>query len=186
MKQRLLFELLYLKRDPPWDSGISPPELIQYLHTKEPGRALDLGCGTGTNAINIARKGWEVVAVDLSYLAIRLAQKKATDAGTSVTFKRGDVTQLDWIEDPFDLILDIGCFHALSPAERIRYSRQVKRLSIPGTDLLLYSFLNEEISPSFLRSTFTPEFEITSADRGVDQATSGQESIWVSLKRMNK
>ena len=73
MIRNLLFELRYLLGDTPWDTEISPPELINFLETHPPGRALDLGCGTGTNALTISSYGWEVIAVDASHLAIRRA-----------------------------------------------------------------------------------------------------------------
>jgi len=65
MIRRLLFELRYLREKTPWDTGISPPELLKYLAESSPGHALDLGCGTGTNAITITKHGWQVVGVDL-------------------------------------------------------------------------------------------------------------------------
>jgi cyclopropane fatty-acyl-phospholipid synthase-like methyltransferase len=186
MMQRLFFELKYLLSSPPWDSGESPPELIQYLAVHGPGRALDLGCGTGTNSIEMASMGWEVIGVDLSHLAIRRARRKARQAGVKIDFKRGDVTQLDWIETPFDLILDIGCLHALSPQGRMRYARNVKRLTSPGARYLLYSFLSEELTVQSLQAYFSPEFDPISTEFGVDQAASGRQSVWLKFQRIDR
>jgi cyclopropane fatty-acyl-phospholipid synthase-like methyltransferase len=183
--QRLFFELQYLKRDPPWDSGISPPELIQYLAEHEPGRALDLGCGTGTNSIEMAGRGWEVIGIDLSHLAIRSARRKARQAELKINFKRGDVTRLEWIETPFTLILDIGCLHALSASGRKRYAQHVKRLTIPGSDYLLYSFLSEEFTVQSIQMAFSPEFDLISTEYGIDQAASGRQSVWLKFQRAN-
>jgi methylase of polypeptide subunit release factors len=63
--RKLFFNLWYF-RDPPWDTGISPPELIDFINSNPPGKALDIGCGTGTNAIRLAKEGWRVTGVDFA------------------------------------------------------------------------------------------------------------------------
>ena len=77
------FDLRYLLDQPPWDTEITPPEVVELVEGEgpSPGRALDLGCGTGTNCVYLARHGWEVVGVDFSVLAIRPARRKARRAG---------------------------------------------------------------------------------------------------------
>ena len=181
--QRFFFELKYLAGNPPWDTGISPPELLAYLQEHQSGRSLDLGCGTGTNAITMAAKGWEVVGVDLSYLAIWAARRKARKNGWDILFKRGDVTQLNWIEIPFDLILDIGCYHALSTPGRMRYSQQAKRLSVADAGYLLYTFLSESLTISSIQSDFSPEFNLVSVEHGTDTSASGRQSAWLQFQR---
>ena len=106
MIRRLLFELRYLREKTPWDTGISPPELLKYLAESSPGYALDLGCGTGTNAITMTQRGWQVVGVDLSALAIRTARRNAHQAGFEIDFRQEDVTRLASIKGPFDFALD--------------------------------------------------------------------------------
>jgi cyclopropane fatty-acyl-phospholipid synthase-like methyltransferase len=54
---------------PPWDTGVSPPELLAHLDVHAPGRALDIGCGTGTNAITMAQHGWQVTGMDFAVKA---------------------------------------------------------------------------------------------------------------------
>src|SRR5438132_11612963 len=61
------FQLAYLVGFKPWDSGVPPPELVEVVEgpqALEPGRALDLGCGTGTNCIYLAEHGWDATGVD--------------------------------------------------------------------------------------------------------------------------
>ncbi len=142
MLQKLFFHLMYWRK-PPWDTGISPPELIAFMQNHPPGRALDLGCGTGTNVITLSKAGWEAVGVDFVGKAVRKARQKARQAGIQASFFTDDVTQLNQIEGRFDLILDMGCFHSLPPNDRPAYIENVERLLAPRGTYLLYAFLKE-------------------------------------------
>lgn len=86
------------------------------------GRALDPGCGSGTNVIYLAQHGWKATGVDFSPVAIQQARQKAKDT-PGATFIEGDVSQLSrlGIDGPFDLVLDIGCFHGLPAHARQAY-----------------------------------------------------------------
>ncbi|GHJ96304.1 hypothetical protein SNE510_58230 [Streptomyces sp. NE5-10] len=82
------------------------------LGAPAPGRALELGCGTGTNAVYLARHGWRVAAVDLVDRAVRQAREKAAAAGADVTVLHGDATRLDEVDvpGPYDLFFDLSCY----------------------------------------------------------------------------
>jgi len=140
MLRKLFFNLWYF-RAPPWDTGISPPELINFINHTPPGRALDLGCGSGTNVITLVQHGWQATGIDFAPRAIQIAESKAKQAGVTASLSIGDVTQLDSIPGPFDLILDIGCFHTLPEIGKTRYLNHVKRLLAPDGTYLLYGFL---------------------------------------------
>lgn len=192
MIQRLTFEISYLLSNSPWDTGISPKELLHFLETNPPGRALDLGCGTGTNAISIAQYGWEVVGVDLSSLAIWRARRKSLKAGTDITFCRGDVTKLDHLTGPFDLVLDIGCFHAIPVERRKAYEENLRRLLKPRGAFLLYTWMNidETIRPSApseaeIRGLFDTTMEVVTIEHGIDTA-GGHTSAWFTLRRKDR
>jgi SAM-dependent methyltransferase len=139
---RLRFELRYWTGDAPWDSGVTPPEVVAFLQRTPPGRALDLGCGTGTNAITLAQRGWQVTAIDFSAEALRRARRKARQAHASIRFLRRDVTRLDDLPGPFDFALDLGCFHSLEPVGRSRYASSLTRLLRPGGVFMLYAFID--------------------------------------------
>ncbi len=139
--QRIRFFFRYLLKDTPWDTGISPPELMDFIAAHAPGRALDMGCGTGTNAITLAQHGWEVHAIDFAAPAIRTARRKAQRAGVQVHFYHRSVTQTADLPAPFDLVLDIGCYHALSRPDQRAYAHNLARLLAPGGTLLLYAHL---------------------------------------------
>jgi SAM-dependent methyltransferase len=137
--RRLKFNLWYYRsHPPPWDTGITPPELAEFIASHPPGCALDLGCGTGTNLITLARHGWQVTGVDYAWSAIRFAQHKAHQAGIEADLRVDNVTRLHGIHGPFNLILDIGCFHNLSPEARPAYLGHVEQLLDPSGTYLLY------------------------------------------------
>jgi 2-polyprenyl-3-methyl-5-hydroxy-6-metoxy-1,4-benzoquinol methylase len=142
--KRLSFYLKYLG-NPPWDTGISPPELVDFIHSRPAGRALDLGCGTGTNSLTLAQAGWQVTAVDFVSRAVKTARRKAEQAGVKIDFRVQDVTRLDNTKGPYDLILDIGCFHSLSQPSKQAYMDHISRLIAPQGAYLLYAFIDQGI-----------------------------------------
>lgn len=129
---------------PPWDTNQSPPELLAFIQNHPPGRALDLGCGTGTNAIELARHGWQVTGVDFINQALEKARMKAEQSAVQVTFLQDDVTRLIDVQAYFDLILDIGCFHSIRQKDRVRYLENIYRLLAEGGTYLLYAFTTED------------------------------------------
>ena len=137
MLRRLRFAWTYLRR-PPWDSGITPPELYEFIASHPPGRAIDLGCGTGTNVLALAPNGWHVTGVAFIPKAIRIAKRKVKQARENADLRGGDVTRLDDIAGPFDLALDIGCFHGVN--DKPAYLDELDRLLAPGGHWLMYGF----------------------------------------------
>ena len=135
---------LWYFRKPPWDSGISPPELLLFIHENPPGRALDLGCGTGTNTITLARQGWEVTGIDFALRAIRDARRKAVEADVQVNFLVGDATSLKGVSGTFTLILDIGCYHSLPPNRQMAYQDNLEKFLSHGGSFLLYTFRKDK------------------------------------------
>ena len=134
------YNLIYLGH-PPWDTGVSPPELLAFLKAHHPGRVLDVGCGTGTNLLTLAEHGWQVVGIDLAWLSVLRARKKLRQAGYKYRVIHGDVTSHLAFKDKFDLILDIGCYHSLSKPGRARYRQNLRSwLNFDGV-YLLYAHL---------------------------------------------
>lgn len=140
-KGRLKFEWRYWRGQTPWDTNITPPEVMAFISEFSPGRALDLGCGTGTNAITLARNGWQVTGVDFSPKAIRTARRKAKAAGLDIDFYTADVADLSMLTEPYDYVLDIGCLFTISEKDRIAYADALARLLLPKGSYMLYAWL---------------------------------------------
>src|SRR5207237_5284469 len=161
---------------PPWDTGITPPEVERFVASHPPGRAIDLGCGTGTNVVYLARHGWDAAGVDFAGRAIAKARRRARDAGVPCTLAVGDVTRLS-VAGPFDLALDIGCLHSIAASGRAAYAAGLARVVRSGGTCLLYAFapggpavgLNAEA----VRATFADAFEVVSIEAG-----RGRPSSW--------
>jgi SAM-dependent methyltransferase len=114
----LSYHLLYRLGFTPWDNAPGPRVLDRVLAGDSAGagrRALDVGCGKGRDAIHLAKKGWEVTAVDLEERAIGKARERAAEAGADVHWVVGDVTQIGTLAAPpgYSLIYDLGCIHGL-------------------------------------------------------------------------
>ncbi|WP_182909541.1 cyclopropane-fatty-acyl-phospholipid synthase family protein [Microbispora sp. H13382] len=148
---RRALEEYYRAGKPPWDTGVTPPELVALIEGRgegegdgvlPPGRALELGCGTGTNAVYLARHGWEVVAVDLVERAVEQAREKADAAGVAVRLLHGDATRLDELDapGPFDLFFDLSCYCGIPPHRRDAYAAGLTRRAAPGARLLMFGY----------------------------------------------
>ena len=188
MLRRFWFNLSYFQR-PRWDTGISPPELIEFIQQHTPGRALDLGCGTGTNVITLAKHGWQVTGVDFAPRAIKIARKKARQNNATVDFHLGDVTHLDQIIGSFDLILDIGCFHSLSTKGRRGYISTINRLLSPSGTYLLYVFFKssqEELGPGVTEADIDgmrSYFQLVKREDGSEHGE--RPSAWLTYQKTN-
>jgi cyclopropane fatty-acyl-phospholipid synthase-like methyltransferase len=130
MVGKLFFTIRYWLNNPPWDTGITPPEVYEFLKNHSPGRALDLGCGTGTNVLTIASHGWQTTGVDYIPKAIRTARKKADRIGLGdcAKFLMADVLSYQPQDERYDLILDIGCFHSFRNEDVKQYTKNISSL----------------------------------------------------------
>jgi len=142
--RRLSFEHWYWLGRTPWDTGISPPELLEFIETHKPGRVIDLGCGTGTNVVTLARAGWQVTGIDFASRAIRKAKRKVADAGVQADLYVRDATFLHDINGPFELAFDLGCFHGVLHFRRAKYLEELDRILARGGYWLLYAFLKAD------------------------------------------
>lgn len=115
--------------------GTSPDESLATWVSDgliRPGRALELGCGNGRNAIFLARQGFSVEGIDYSKTAIEWARDRITEAGVSVLLRHQSVFELKLEDGTYDLVYDSGCFHHIAPHRRSRYVERVVNALKPG------------------------------------------------------
>lgn len=173
----LFYRFAYLVGFKPWDTGVSPPELMALVEGHDrlpPGKALDLGSGTGTNAIYLAQHGWDVTAIDFTPQPVRIARRKAEAAGAEPRFLVGDVTKLDGmgIGGGYSLFFDLGCYHSIPEAGRDGYARGVTAAAALGAIFLLFGFAPRQMrfGPS---GTTRQELEARFSAWTVEEATRG-------------
>jgi len=180
--QRIRFNLTYLSK-PKWDTGVPAPEIIRYISGKTPGNAIDLGCGTGTNLLYLAQHGWAITGLDFAPLAIERAKKKLIKFQNTLFV--ADVTKLSNYELPglYDLGLDMGCFHNLSEAGRLRYVEGLEKWIKSNGVFMVYAFqpkINKEkgISKADMIAYFNTNFDLINYEQG-----QGRPSAWYYFKK---
>jgi SAM-dependent methyltransferase len=190
------FEERYQSGDTPWDHGLVDCNLVDVLSKNEIHRcrALDIGCGSGENAIWLAQQGFKMVACDLSPTAIRQAEDKLSTTGSEVNFLVADFLTDLIPAAPFGFVFDRGCLHSMEDeGKRKRFVEKVSGLlEERGQWLSLVGNADEgerEIGPpqltaSELVSVVEPYFEIRSLHSGFfgsDQEVPPR--AWICLMR---
>ncbi|MBI5293549.1 MAG: class I SAM-dependent methyltransferase [Chloroflexi bacterium] len=127
---RWFYELLCGRFRAPWDLG-PRKELVEVVESGriQPCRAIDLGCGTASNAIFLAQHGFDVTGTDYSPAAIALCQQRGAAAGVTVNWIEDDLTELRHVRRPFDFLVDWGVYDDLSLPDRRAYLRNVLPLT---------------------------------------------------------
>jgi len=142
------------------------------------GAALDLGTGPGTQAMQLAQRGFAVTAVDISEAAIRLAREKAEAQGLTIAWQQDDVLATR-LSGPFDLIFDRGCFHVLPPERRPDYASTIAGLLKPGGFFFLKCFSHlqpgtqgpHRFTPEQIHEIFGSQLQVQSIEETVYQGT---------------
>ncbi|MGX7828483.1 class I SAM-dependent methyltransferase [Actinokineospora sp. 24-640] len=184
------YDLAYKVGYAPWDSGPIMPELVDLIEGPDrlaPGRAVDLGCGTGTKSVYLAQHGWTVTGVDMSPEAVKKAMAKAAESEVDVRF-----LQCDLLDDPaaaiggeFDFLLDFGCAHSLRDEAKARYAEGIAGLAAPGATLVLYAFTKGPLSvrPAEVDAAFGPHWDLVSATPGSVRRTPDAGPTWYRMTR---
>jgi 2-polyprenyl-3-methyl-5-hydroxy-6-metoxy-1,4-benzoquinol methylase len=157
------FDEEYLKGTPPWDIGRPQTAFVRLAESGAVrGRVIDVGCGTGENALHLASQGFEVTGVDLAPEAIRRAAAKSAERGIVVHFEVADVLDLTTRASDFDTAIDSGVFHVFDDQSRPLYADSIGRVIDPDGSLFILCFSELEpgdwgprrVTQAEIRSTF--------------------------------
>ena len=130
---------------PPWDIGRPQREFVRLADRGEvTGRVVDLGCGTGENAMMFAARGSSVLGIDAAPLAIAKAKKKEAERGSGAEFLVADALELPSLGRTFDVATDCGLFHTFSDSERNLFEQSLGGVLRPGGKYFMLCFSDRE------------------------------------------
>ena len=171
----------------PWDTGRAQPRVLELIEQRVfDGEILDLGCGSGENAIALANAGYAVHGVDLVPAAIALARKKLADTGVQgITLQAANALELD-LGRQFDTILDTGVFHVFSDDDRPTYARVAAAHLRAGGRLHIVVFNEHQggggprrVTQDEIRGTFSSaRWSVESIVASVYDTASGHKQAW--------
>jgi SAM-dependent methyltransferase len=158
---------------PPWDIGRPQPAFVRLEEAGAVvGSVLDVGCGTGENALFLAERGHEVWGVDAVPEAIVRAKKKAAQRSVAVHFAIADALDLHRLRRTFDTVVDSGLFHVFSDLDRSRFMRSLAQVLPAGGTYLMLCFSDQEpgdagprrVSEGEIRSLFQEGWDVESVE----------------------
>lgn len=131
---------------------------------------LDVGCGTGENALYLAEHGHEVWGIDISSVAVERAMVKSHARRLPVVFLAADALEPAAVGRTFDTVIDCGCWHTLADEDRARYAASVSALTLPGSTLHIMCFSDAEppgwgprrVTEMELRASFAGDWQSAS------------------------
>ena len=185
------FEWAYQNREPPWDIGRPQPAVVRLAEQGAlAGSVIDVGCGTGENALYLASRGLGVVGVDAAPTAIARAQEKAAERGIAASFLVADACALEGLGRTFDCALDCGLFHTFSDPDRARFERSLRQTLGVGGRYVLLCFSEHEPGPwgprrvtqAEIRATFAAGWRIDSivAERFAARVPGDRAQAWLA------
>lgn len=138
------FESAY-EGQPPWDIPGPQPAFVALEEAKAiTSPVLDVGCGTGENALYLASRGHEVWGLDFVPVAVERAVAKASERGLGVHFEVGDALKLEGMGRGFGTAIDCGLFHTFCDQERLLYVSGLARVVRPGGRVHILCFSDLE------------------------------------------
>jgi SAM-dependent methyltransferase len=186
------FEWAYRNGVPPWDIGRPQPAIVRLADEGLiAGDVIDVGCGTGENALYLASRGLEVVGVDAAPTAVAQAQEKARQRASSATFLVADALALEGLERTFDVAIDCGLFHTFSDVDRVRFERTLHRTLRVGGRYVLLCFNEHQpgeqgprrVTQAEIRVTFGTGWTVDSivAERFAARLSGDGAEAWLAL-----
>ena len=156
----------------PWDIERPQPAIVRLAREGAfAGAVLDVGCGSGENALHVAALGLRVLGVDVAGTALSMAREKAAARGLDAEFVLADALHLERLDRVFDTVLDCGLFHSFEGDERPAYAASLASVTRPGATLHVLCFSDagpdagpHPVSQAELRAAFGPESGFSVAD----------------------
>jgi SAM-dependent methyltransferase len=148
----------------PWDTGHPQPAVVRVASEGGfTGDVLDVGCGSGDNALHVASLGLSVLGVDVAETALAMAGAKAEARGSEAEFAVADAFELERLRRRFTTVLDCGLFHTFDDEERPRYVASLASVTERGGIVYVLCFSDDgpdtgphPISQEELRAVFNP------------------------------
>lgn len=198
------FDQRYQDDQVPWDDPLPPPEILTTAERLGPGRVLDLGCGYGRAAIYLAGMGWNAVGIDFIPKAIAVATERAAESGLAdrARFYQASADDLAFLDDQFDLAIDVGCMHSFTEEMLIAYGQELRRLLKPGATYMLFAHLRDDedendvdsdsrprgIEEAQILALFDDSFHLDVVEYGVTQVEDNApwRSAWYWFRRISE
>jgi SAM-dependent methyltransferase len=188
------FDAAYRHGRPPWDIDRPQPAVVELTERRAiQGTVIDVGCGTGDNALYLASTGLTVTGVDSAPTAIERARAKAAARGLDVTFRVADALALGDLGRTFDTAVDCGLFHTFDDPERPRFERSLRAVLRPGGHYFMLCFSEDEpggwgprrVTQAEIASTFAAGWRVDAIVASRFDATFGSAAAWLaSLTRL--
>ncbi|MFT3913688.1 MAG: class I SAM-dependent methyltransferase [Anaeromyxobacteraceae bacterium] len=185
------FEQAYQAGGAAWDIGRPQGAIVRLAEAGEiRGTVLDVGCGTGENALYLASRGRPVLGIDLSQTAIATAQQKAAARGLQATFRVHDALRLTKLRWRFETAIDVGFFHTLGDEQRRPYAMELCDALGAGSVLHILCFSDEEppgpgprrVEEYDIRATFRSLFAMVRVERAEFETNrpEGNAKAWLA------
>jgi cyclopropane fatty-acyl-phospholipid synthase-like methyltransferase len=177
---------------PPWDIGRAQPPLVELAEAgKLHSPVLDVGCGTGENALYLAGRGLDVTGIDAAPRAIAKARQKAEQRGMKVDFEVVDALTLSSLGRTFRTAIDSGLFHVFSDNERPVFARELHAVLQLGGTYYLMCFSEYQpgdwgprrVTQAEIRETFSDGWEVGPIRSAGFETNLGPAAAWLASVR---
>jgi SAM-dependent methyltransferase len=184
--KKWLYELIYRFVPVDWIFGSSSKiENIVRLAIDgriPPGKAITLGCGVGRETIYLAKKGFDVIGLDFSPTAIKLARRRAKAEGVEVPFIVDDLTNLRHVRGTFDLVTDFGALNDMNQEARDRYMENVLPITRLGGRYLMFCF-DKMFPVDEVKRRFSEYFWIEELERRPGSRFPGSFAVYLMTRK---
>ena len=178
----------------PWDIARPQPAIIRLAQSGDiVGRVLDVGCGTGENALYLSSLGHEVTAIDTAQEAIDKARKKSLDRRIRVNFRLSDALALPCLGMSFDTVIDSGLFHVWSDEERVEFVNNLGAVLVPGGRYFMLCVSEREtrdgprrVTQADIRDTFRDGWTINDIQETTFETLIHEGGAWAWLATISR